>query len=304
MVRLSSLLAVAFVAGVFQNPPPSTDIYLATLSANGAKVTIGQPTNISNNPGYDNQPSFTPDGQAILFTSVRGERKPDPANSAQTGSDIYRYDLASGQVSQVTATAESEYSPTITPDGKHISVVRVEGDGTQRLWKFALDGSRPEVVLPDLKPVGYHAWADTDVVALFVLGTPATLHLADTRSGTTHAVAKDVGRSIQKNPRGGISFVQRQSQEGTTTVTVMQLDPKTRQSSVLVRAVGGARDPDLAWTPDGTLLTASAGKLFGWRRGDAAFAVMGDLAALGLRGVTRIAVSPKGDRIALVAQQR
>ena len=101
------------------------------------KVEIGKPINISNSPGYDNQPSFTPDGAAVLFTSVRGERKPDPANSAATGSDIYRYDIAPARLSQVTNTPEAEYSPTVTPDGRHISVIRVEADGTQRLWRFA-----------------------------------------------------------------------------------------------------------------------------------------------------------------------
>ena len=75
-------------------PPPDTEIFLATLSIRDGKVEIGKPINISNSPGYDNQPSFTPDGAAVLFTSVRGGRKPDPANSAATGSDIYRYDIA------------------------------------------------------------------------------------------------------------------------------------------------------------------------------------------------------------------
>ena len=39
--------------------------------ANGA-LEVGPAIDITNNPGYDNQPSFTPDGKAILFTSVRG----------------------------------------------------------------------------------------------------------------------------------------------------------------------------------------------------------------------------------------
>ena len=55
--------------------------------ANGA-IEIGPAVNITNNPGYDNQPFFTPDGRSVLFTSVRG-----PAGTTQT--DIYRYDIAS-----------------------------------------------------------------------------------------------------------------------------------------------------------------------------------------------------------------
>jgi hypothetical protein len=48
------------------------------------------------------------------------------------------------------------------------------------------------------------------------------------------------------------------------------------------------------------LLMAHADKLYGWRRGEADWTELADLGSLGLRGVTRIAVSPKGDRIALV----
>ncbi|HEY6615749.1 MAG TPA: hypothetical protein VIZ32_14565, partial [Vicinamibacterales bacterium] len=73
--------------------PPDTEVFLASLSVRDAKIEIGKPINISNSPGYDNQPAFTPDGQSVLFTSVRDGRKPDPANSAATGSDIYRYEI-------------------------------------------------------------------------------------------------------------------------------------------------------------------------------------------------------------------
>lgn len=107
------LLVVALL-GQAPAPPPDTEVFLAPLSVRGSKVEIGTPINISSNPGYDNQPSFTPDGKAVLFTSVRGERKPNPANSAATGSDIYRYDIVDGRLSQVTNTSEAEYSPTVT----------------------------------------------------------------------------------------------------------------------------------------------------------------------------------------------
>ena len=135
--------------------------------------------NITNSPGYDNQPSFTPDGGGILFTSIRG---------GGTQTDIYRYSVAAGTSARVTDTPESEYSPTMTPDGAHISVIRVESDGAQRLWRFTLDGRAPELVLADVKPVGYHAWTDDHTLALFVLGSPATLQIADTRTGKADSI--------------------------------------------------------------------------------------------------------------------
>ncbi len=202
---------LVLLAVLAQATPPDTEIFVASLSTVGGKITIGTPRNISNSPGYDNQPSFTPDGNAILFTSVRGGRKPDPANAAATGSDIYRYDLTSGTLRQLTDTPESEYSPTVTPDGAHVSVIRVEADGTQRLWRFGLDGKAAELVLADVKPVGYHAWADANTLALFVLGRPATLQVADARTGKAEVAASGIGRSIQRMPGGNISFVLREA---------------------------------------------------------------------------------------------
>jgi hypothetical protein len=224
--------------------------------------------------------------------------------AAQT--DIYRYDLQSRQTTRVTETQESEYSPTVTPDGRSFTVIRVEADGTQRLWRFTLDGKDPSVVLADVKPVGYHAWADATLLALFVLGQPATLQVGDARTGRAEIVARNVGRSIQRIPGGGISFVQRGSRpdspaDAPAPLTIMELDAASRKIGRLTDAVPGAREADLAWMPDGTLLMAHDNALHAWRRGDAQWTRAIDLAAAGIRGATRIAVSPKGDAIAIVA---
>jgi dipeptidyl aminopeptidase/acylaminoacyl peptidase len=276
-------------------PPPDTDIFLAPLSP-GAAAFVGTPVNITRSPGYDNQPSFTPDGAAILFTSNRGG----------TQTDIYRYDVGSRATSRVTNTPESEYSPTVTPDAAHISVIRVEADGTQRLWRFTLDGGAPELVLTGVKPVGYHAWVDEHTLALFILGSKSSLQIADTRTGTADSFVPGINRSIQRIPGGAtISFVQRMPparEGGAAILKISELDPKSRRVTPLVDAVAGAREADLAWTPDGTLLMAEKDVLYGWKKGDTSWRRLADLAALGLHGVSRIAVSPKGDRIAFVTQ--
>jgi hypothetical protein len=280
--------------------PPDTEIYLAPLRIAGGAVTVGEPQNITNNPGYDNQPFFTPDGRAILFTSIRG---------GGTQSDIYRYNVITAETTQVTNTPESEYSPTLTPSGA-LAVVRVELDGqnTQRLWQFTADGRDPKVLLPDLKPVGYHAWADDHTVALFILGSngaPATLQLADTRTGAAVTLATDIGRSILTIPGTGathtISFVQRERAGGKTSLVIKELDPASRAITVLTPAVEGSTEADLAWAPDGTLLMANAGKLYSWRRGQSGWTEVASLEQHGLRNVTRLAVSPRGSSIAIVA---
>ena len=151
--------------------PPASDIFIIDLK-NDKELKLGQPVKITSAAGYNNQPSFLPDGQSILYTSIKDKQ-----------ADIYRYDIRSGATTQITKTTESEYSPTLMPDGKSISVVRVEADGTQRLWKFPLAGGEPALLLENIKPVGYHLWLDDHRLVLFILGRPNTLQLADVRNG-------------------------------------------------------------------------------------------------------------------------
>jgi dipeptidyl aminopeptidase/acylaminoacyl peptidase len=273
--------------------PPATDIYLADLRVAQGRVTVGPPVNVTMRPGYDNQPFFLPDGRAFLYTSIREDSQ----------ADIYRYDIDTKTSVRVTTTRESEYSPTPLPDGKGFSVIRVEADSTQRLWAFDADGSKPRLVLDSIKPVGYHAWGDAHTLVLFVLGSPPTLQIADASSPTAHGevFAKDIGRSLQRIPgHASVSFVQRDSVAGPA---LEEIDVPRRRVRMLAKLPPGA--DFVAWTPDGIVLTASGTKLYQWdsRRGGT-WEQVADFAAAGLTNVTRLAVSPKGDRLAMVAVPR
>jgi hypothetical protein len=104
-------------------------------------------------------------------------------------------------------------------------------------------------------------------------------------------------------PGGSISYVARTpaSDNQAGGLTIGELDAATRQTRPLIRAPAGAIEADTVWTPDGLLLATVRGQLLGWRRGAADMTPVADLELLGLRSVTRLAISPKGDRIALVA---
>lgn len=295
MMSVLILIALAFVP----QTAPDTEVFLARLTVEGGKVALSAVENISNSPGYDNQPSFTTDGGGVFFTSARGGV---PQGGTAPQMDIYKYDIGAKAVARVTNTPESEYSATVTPDGRYISVIRVEGDKAQRLWKFPLSDGEPSLVFEAVKPVGYHVWLDANTVAMFVLGEPATLQVGDVRTGKAEIVAKDIGRSLQPVPGGGISFVQRAGQGEQRTMTVSHLTVQKGKPTVaaLTTTAPGATEEFVVWTPEGTMLMAAGGHLHAWKRGEQWRAVA-DLASLGLRNVSRLAVSPKGDRIALVA---
>src|SRR5262245_57477061 len=52
-------------------PPPATDIYELTFDGTLAGLKASKVQPVSTAPGYDNQPAYTADGAAILFTANR-----------------------------------------------------------------------------------------------------------------------------------------------------------------------------------------------------------------------------------------
>lgn len=287
---LGTTMFIAPNAASAQAPAP--DIFLAPLTVRDGRLTAGAARNLTAREGYDNQPSWSPDGRSIFLTSVREDQQ----------ADIYRLDVTTGATSRVTTTApESEYSATAIANGTAISVIRVERDSTQRLWRFPLTGAAPSVILERVKPVGYHAWADSVTLALFVLGSPNTLQLADTRTGRSDTIVTNIGRSLHRVPgQRRISFVHKVSAEEWWIVL---LDPTTRAMERLVRLP--PRVEDTAWTPDGVVIVGEGSvlKAFDPRRGGT-WETIGDLSGSGVSGITRLAVSPRGDGIAIVAVRK
>ncbi|MEP6492964.1 MAG: hypothetical protein ABJF01_09825 [bacterium] len=275
--------------GLAQTAPPSTDIFLASLSMRAGKPVVGTPVNITHRPGYDNQPSFTRDSRSILFTSTHEDAQ----------SDIYRYDIASKSVARVTTTSESEYSATVMPGGKRFSVIRVEADSSQRLWSFAMDGTDPKLVVEALKPVGYHAWIDANNLAMFVLGRPNALVHGDVRTGKSDTLTRNIGRSLLPLPdQSGFSFVR--ITDGQSTLVAARW-PGFTTKDVIALPKG---TQDIAWVSNTMALAGSGSTLISWTRRDTAWTTVGDFAVAGLTDITRLAVSPNGKWIAIVAVPR
>ncbi len=288
--------------------PPESEVFLAELDLASGKVS--QIKNISRNKGYDNQPAFTPDGAAVLFVSDR---------SGTT--DVYRYDLSSERIVQVTATVESEFSPTPLPDragfsATHVTMPTAKGDAytdSQQLWRYSMEG-KPLASVLAMGRIGYHTWFDAKRVAMFIVGSETreidhSLVLADLAAGTSTVMATKIGRSLGRTPDGKrISFVDKRD---PANWMVVAMAPGEAQPSPIVATPKGAvgeadseRSEDYAWLPDGGLLMAKDGRLLRWDgkpgTGLAQFAEIKDLAG----PIKRLAVSRDGKRLAFVVQAR
>ncbi|MEO8336915.1 MAG: hypothetical protein ABI664_18165 [bacterium] len=287
---LLALFAAVLAATTAEAQAPSTDIFLAPLRRVRDSIVVGPARNITNRAGYDNQPGFTPDSRAILYTAV----------GADAQSDIWRYDIAAKRASQLTRTPESEYSATVMPGGRRMSVIRVERDSTQRLWSFSLDGTDPQILLTALKPVGYHAWLSPSKLATFVLGTPATLHVTESDGSGDTVRARDIGRALQKIPgKDAFSYAHRDSARSYSIMT----QPIVGESETVI--VKAPSDNEYhAWTPDGVLLTITQGKLVRWNRAidaTSGWLPVADISA-GVKNVSRLAVSPDGKWLVFAAE--
>lgn len=295
MRRVTTCLATAALCVApplaAQDAPPATDVYLVPLERTDRALRPGEPVNLTARPGYDNQPAFGPDGRHLYYTSYRDGQ-----------ADVYRAVLPGGPVEAVTRTPESEYSPTLAPSGD-LTVVRVEADSTQRLWRFTRRGEAIEPVLADVEPVGYHAWLDERRVALYVLGDPAELRVVDVETGEVNTVARRIGRSLQRIPGGGVSFVRFEEDDGNEA-WLHRLSTDGRFTERLVRVPGEGTAGDHAWSPDGTVWTGVGARLHAWRPGDErerGFQPVVSLEAFGLDEITRMAVGPDGTWMAVVA---
>ncbi len=267
---------------------PSTDIWLGRLVRDGDGLLVEGLANATDREGYDNQPSFSHDGQAIYYVSAVDE----------TQTEVKRLGMTAGGAQPVTRTPDaSEFSPTPIPGQSAISAIH-EIRGKQYLWRYDTSGESLGPIFSTAEPVGYHAWADEHVVVMFILGSPATLQVGDALSGEIRVVAESPGRSIHRIPgTTDISFV-RKIASGDWWIE--RLDPFTGDTDRLTQTLPDRED--YAWTPEGEIIMGDGSTLHRWSAGSG-WTEFQNLADLGIEGITRLAVNADGDRIAIVADR-
>lgn len=227
------------------------EVYIAKIKDN----KIVSVDNISQRQGYDNQPHFTADGKHLLFTAMYEVATSDGKMSQQT--DSLRFDLASKKLSNLTSTTASEYSPTITPDSEHFSVIRVGEDGRQLLWKYPYNAQNidqelvGESLIPTVFDVGYHVWLNSDELLLFVLGEPMTLQRVQLSTGKSQQVDTNIGRTLRKLPNENL-FSYTKAVGDEWRIKLYDPETKTVKSSVTLPA----KNMYYAWHENGELLSA------------------------------------------------
>ena len=283
LILLSAGVVRAMPAGAQM---PDTDIYIADLHVASDTIVMGQPRNITNRPGYDNQPWFLRDGSALLYNVDMG---------GQT--DVFRYDLASGTSTRLTDTPVNEFSPTLTADGREMLIVRWEADMSDgHLWRYSPEGAPLGVHPADVPRVGYYGVLNDHAIFAFVNDSARSFVLADARTGERWPLGTRLGGSPPQRIPGesAVSFVQ-QDDEGV--MWIMRADSAGGAITRMARAVEGS--VSYAWTNDGVLLMPGGDAIFAldpekggeWR----------EMARFeGIGTIARLAISAANDKVALV----
>ncbi len=267
--------------------PPGTDIFVVS------RDSVDSPRNITGRPGYDNQPAFSADGKTLYYT--RYESAADGAGQT----DIYAITLETQAPHRaITQTVESEYSPTPMPNGNALSVVRVEIDGRQLLRSIPLDNGSVGLLLPDIEPVGYHVWLSDDQLGLFVLGEPMMLQLATVGPGPGKLLSENIGRGLQKLGDGRLGFIQHHDGMASVIATA-DVD-----SGALGERISALPDSeDFAVDPEGMIWMAQGNALYQLPPTATQWQLVVRYDAPGLQNITRIAISPDGQTLALVGDE-
>jgi ketosteroid isomerase-like protein len=277
------------------------EVWVGSLDMTGGRFAVSNLVNISNHPGYDNQPSFFSDGSRLVFTSQIAELD-------ETGHAVQAviYDLASGTSTAVTGALG--FSPTPAADGKSLMMLR-EGHVVLR------DAAGKETALTETKDAGYFTRFDDPTWVLFMNDKQRRIVIYDATTKALETMAVGANTAPFRVPgKRAVTFVATEpfpAPEGDAAksapprkLVLRQLDLNDRRVITLA-TIPFATSGSHVWTSRGTLLMASAHTIYEW---DPAHPEDWRKAAEfdnpELQGLTRIALSPRGDRIALVSTPR
>ncbi len=266
---------------------PNTDIWLFKLQKQKKNITIKSGKNITNREGYDNQPAFNSSGKKIYFISIKEDKQ----------ADIYCYDSGKEKTSQLTKTAESEYSPTPASDDKLMTCVTVLKDSSQIIQMLTFDKNAVLVKtnpLFNVDSVGYFTFLNTDTVIYYKLTQPHSLRY--------HCISSGEDKWLGNNPVRGFKAINRHTLiyglKDSTNVTFYKYDFVLHKSEKY--AEYSSLNEDIIWHAQWGLLKSEGNKILRYKEATSNWDLLFDLSAYGLKKITRFNFDTKNNYLIAV----
>lgn len=260
-----------------------TDISLFKILNSKEGISLTFKKTLVQRPGYDNQPAFTLDSKRILYTKMLGEQ-----------TDIWQVQLDDASSRAITKTVESEYSPTPLGSNTFSSVIAHEGKQTLGKYK---DGVFHQLLSREVEPVGYHVWTSSNQLAMFRLAEPHELVLLDHDGDNAKGVviAKNIGRSLAAQPSQSHLFYTQILEEGAW---LTQYDLSKGVAAQLLALFPGQQD--FAWHRDIGFIHSDGQSLYRSLRQAPNWVKLEVIGAPKLKQISRLAISPDGQWLAVV----
>lgn len=281
IVLCLTLLATAAAAQINE-----TEVWVGDLAVENGQLVINRLKNVSeSHPGYDNQPQFFPNGKTLVFSSQAME-----VDDTGMGVHAKLVDLASGSVTSVAGA--KGFSPTPTADGKQLMVLR-----RGRVFLHELDG-REVRALTDTDTAGYYTPFDDRLWALFMNDKDRRIVIYDPKTKKIDTMATGASTAPYRIPKErAVTFVA--SENDQRVLRKLDLRKRSVQTVATIPFPTGGHH---VWTSRGTLLMASGSAIYEWNPAKPSeWTPVFSSFHPDLKNITRIAISPAGDRIALVS---
>ena len=286
---ITQFIKVSFLFfGIVVLAQPATEVYLMDLEQTEDQLTISNFKNLSQNPGYDNQPSFF-DDDTVIYAFTKNGNTEIMISSVHTAEKISYFEPTEG----------GEYSPQLIPESGRISAVRLDKNGKQRLYDYTPGKDIVKMVVEDLR-VAYYSYYGPDKILASVLSDQGLdLVLADLKTNVVDTLLEGSGRSIHRVPNSKAMSYTAVNEEQNHEI--YQFDMESTESFFVAQLPIGVQDH--IWLSDSKLLCGSGDKLYLYDlfgSGDWKLAV--DLSEYKIKDITRLAVSPTGTKLAVVAE--
>ncbi len=281
------VLLVLFIICSTLNAQSDTEVYLMKIKIDKEKIELTSLKNVSNNKGYDNQPSFYND-TTLLFSSTRNKQ-----------TDIALYKIPEKTTSWITQTAMgSEYSPLKIPSKEAVSAIRLDTTGLQRLYQYNLQNGEPEELLKDLK-VGYHVWFHKDILVSSVLvNDQMNLVVSNLKNHTNDTIQNNVGRSLHKIPNSDlISFISKKSDAWS----IHAMHPLSKEIKQIVTLP--PKIEDICWLKNGSILIGQGNTIkIRNPKTDKEWRILHVFDEKFMKNISRMSISPDQRYIAIVSE--
>ncbi|MBQ0732782.1 TolB family protein [Aquimarina celericrescens] len=285
---MRNILVISLLATLFASSQSNTEVYLFDINNKNNTPGLSNQRNISNNEGYDNQPSFYND-DIVLFSSTRDSE-----------TDIAAYNIRDKKTNWITDTPDgSEYSPIKIPNQKRVSAIRLDNDGKQRLYTYDYKTGKSTVLLESLK-VGYHTWFNKYIIVSSVLEDEAmSLVISNIKDNTSYTFQKKVGRSLHRIPNSKlISYISKEND----TWEIKSLDPISGATKKIINTIPEAED--MCWLINGTILMGKGNTIYKFNPSkDIDWSVFYTFDNPEMQQITRLASNSNSSKLAVVSER-